>query len=258
MTLQEFRSLGFWTVLRREVNRFWTIRRQTLVAPLLETYLYISVFGAALGSRISTLEGVPYITYIIPGLIMMAFAMNAFGNNSSSVFQQKIQRAIDDQLASPISNLELLLAFAAGGFLRGLTIATITFTTANLLVDLPLVHPLLFVGSLLLIGVFFALFGVLIGVIAESFDNIAFYQSFVMQPLIFLGGIFYSVTLLPDTFETISRFNPIFYMINTVRYGMLGASDVNPVVSLSAIAVASLVLFGLVHSLFQRGYKLRA
>lgn len=249
--------LGFLTVLRREVTRFWSIKRQTLLAPLLETYLYISIFGAALGSRIKELDGVPYIDFIIPGLIMMTFAMNAFSNNSSTILQQKIQRAIDDQLASPVSNLELMAAFALGGFLRGAMIAAVVFLTANALVDLPLAHPLLFAGSLVVIGLFFALAGVLVGVLAETFDNISFYQTFIIQPLIFLGGVFYSVSLLPELAQTATRFNPIFYMINTVRYGMLGQSDVNPYLSLLMVGIGTAVLFAINVQVFRRGYKLR-
>jgi ABC-2 type transport system permease protein len=251
--------LRFWTVLRRELTRFWGIKRQTILGPLLETYLYISVFGAALGSRINELEGHPYIVFILPGLIMMTFAMNTFSNNSSSLLQQKIQRAIDDQLASPVSNTQLLLAFAAGGLIRGTLIASITYATALLLVDdLPLVHPGMLLLSFLLIGSFFAMLGILVGLRSEKFDDMSFYQTFVLQPLIFLGGVFYSAILLPEPFATLTRLDPIYYMINTVRYSMLGHADVNPALSLSVIAIAAGLLFALNYRLFQRGYKLRA
>lgn len=258
MILAVPRALGFFTVLRRELNRFLVIKRQTILAPLLETYLYISIFGAALGSRISSLDGVSYVTFIVPGLIMMTFTMNAFSNNSSSLLQQKIQRAIDDQLASPVSNFELLAAFTLGGFLRGALIATITFLTASVLIDLPVVHPAMLLLSLFIIGLFFALAGVFVGVRAETFDNISFYQSFIVQPLIFLGGVFYSAALLPEPFKTLTHFNPLFYMINTVRYGFLGRSDVNPWAALAVLSVVTLALFVVVFRLFKRGYKLRA
>lgn len=253
----EGRLLGFLTVLRRELARFWSIKRQTLFAPFGETYLYISVFGAALGSRIHELEGFPYIVYIIPGLIMMTLALNAFSNNASTILQQKLQRAIDDQLSSPVSNLALMGAYVLGGFIRGAIIATIVFITANLLVDLPMAHPWLFFSSLTVIGLLFALAGVLVGVLAEAFDNISFYQTFIIQPLIFLGGVFYSVSLLPPLAQTASHFNPIFYMINTVRYGMLGSSDVNPYITLACLVVALIALFTLNVQIFRRGYKLR-
>src|SRR4051794_41541963 len=132
------------------------IKKQTLGAPLLETFLYISVFGAALGSRIDKLHGIDYVVFVIPGLIMMAWSTNAFANNSSSILQQKFQGAIQDQLSSPASPLELLFAFSIGGFLRGLIVATVTFTVATILVDVPVEHPLVLVPSLLLVGFFFA------------------------------------------------------------------------------------------------------
>lgn len=249
--------IGFYSVLRRELSRFWKIKRQTLFGPLLETYLYISVFGAALGSRIDTLDGVEYIVFIIPGLVLMAMSMNAFSNNASSLLQQKVQRAIDDQLASPVSNSSLMAAFTLGGLIRGAIISTITLLTASLLVDLPFEHPLLLVSSLLICGLFFASIGVLVGLRSMTFDNLSFYQSFIIQPLIFLGGIFYSVSLLPEPFQTLTQFNPIFYMINTVRYGMIGTSDTNPYISLTVISAVTVLLVGLNLHLFKKGYRLR-
>jgi ABC-2 type transport system permease protein len=250
--------LPFWTVLRRELSRFWGIKRQTILGPVLETYLYISVFGASLGSRISELDGVRYVVFIIPGLLMMSFALNAFSNNSASIMQQKILRSIDDQLASPVTNTQLLLAYGFGGLARSIVITTVTYLTAVLLVhDLPMAHPLLFIMSMLSIGFFFAMAGVLVGLRAEKFDDLSLYQDFILRPLIFLGGVFYSASLLPGIFETLTRFNPIYYMINTVRYSMLGEADVNIAVSLSLIIAAALALFAVNYRLFQRGYKLR-
>lgn len=250
--------LPFWTVLRRELSRFWGIKRQTILGPVLETYLYISVFGAALGSRISELDGHRYIVFIIPGLLMMSFAMNTFSNNASSIMQQKLQKSIDDQLASPVSNTQLLLAYAAGGFVRAVLITAITFATAWVLVDdLPMAHPLLFILSFFLIGLFFAMAGVLVGLRSEKFDDLSLYQTFILQPLIFLGGVFYSADLLPPVFRAITEFNPIYYMINTVRYSMLGSADVNVAISLSVIGAFAFALFGVNYVLFKRGYKLR-
>ncbi len=252
------RQIRFLTLVRREVNRFFKIKRQTLGAPLLETFLYISVFGAALGSRIRELEGFDYIVFIVPGLIMMAWATNAFANNSSSILQQKFQRSIDDQLSSPASPLELLVALSLGGFLRGMIVASLTFIAASLLVDLPVDQVLVLIPSLFLVGFFFASLGVLVGVRAEQFDDVSFAQTFVLQPLIFLGGVFYSATLLPEPFETLTLFNPVYYMISLVRYGFLGVSDANVGLSLGLLALATAVLFTLNLRLFMRGYKLRA
>jgi ABC-2 type transport system permease protein len=251
-------QIRFLALVRREVNRFFKIKRQTVAAPLLETFLYISVFGAALGTRIDELHGYDYVVFIIPGLIMMALAMNAFSNNSSSILQQKFQRAIDDQLSSPASPLELLLGFSLGGFLRGLIVATLTFAAASLLVDIPIEQPLILFPGLLLVGMFFSQLGVFVGVRAEQFDDVSFYQTFILQPLIFLGGIFYSASLLPEPFETLTQFNPVYYMINLVRYGFLGYSEANIALSLGLPTLAALAIFAVNFTLFSRGYKLRA
>jgi len=251
-------QIRFATLWRREVNRFMKIKKQTLGAPLLETFLYITIFGAALGSRIKQLHGIDYILFVTPGLIMMAFSINAFTNNSSSILQQKFQGAIQDQLSSPASPAELLLAFSLGGFMRGLIVATIAFVVAAILAGLGVDHVLVLIPSLFLVGFFFAQLGVLIGVRAEQFDDVAFAQTFILQPLIFLGGVFYSAALLPQPFETLTRFNPIFYMINLVRYGFVGFSEVSIPLSLLALTAATATLFAVNLRLFSTGYRLRA
>ncbi len=251
-------QIRFTTLWRREVNRFMKIKKQTVGAPLLETFLYISVFGAALGSRVGKLHGIDYVVFVIPGLIMMSFSINSFANNSASILQQKFQGAIQDQLSSPASPLELLLAFSLGGLMRGLMVATLTFVAASLLVDLPVDHILVLLPSLFLVGFFFAQLGVLIGVRAEQFDDVAFAQTFVLQPLIFLGGVFYSATLLPEPFQTLTHFNPLFYMINLVRYGFVGFTEVSVALSLLALTAATAALFAVNLRLFSRGYRLRA
>src|SRR6185295_10298158 len=154
-------QIRFFTLSRREVNRFMKIKKQTIGAPLLETFLYISVFGAALGSRIDKLHGIDYVVFVIPGLIMMAWAINAFSNNASSILQQKFQGAIQDQLSSPASPIQLLLAFSLGGFLRGMLVATLTFVAASILIGVPVEHVVVLIPSLLLVGFFFAQLGVL-------------------------------------------------------------------------------------------------
>ena len=251
-------QIRFATLWRREVNRFMKIKKQTLGAPLLETFLYIMVFGAALGSRIKHLHGIDYILFVIPGLIMMSFSTNSFANNSSSILQQKFQGAIQDQLSSPASPLELLLAFSLGGFMRGLIVATLTFVVSVVLVGLPVDHVIVLIPSLALVGFFFSQLGVLTGVRAEQFDDVSFVQTFVLQPLIFLGGVFYSAALLPQPFETLTRFNPIYYMINLVRYGFVGFTEVSIALSLLALTAATAALFLVNLRLFGQGYKLRA
>jgi ABC-2 type transport system permease protein len=251
-------QIRFATLWRREVSRFMKIKKQTLGGPLLETFLYITVFGAALGSRIKEVHGIKYILFVIPGLIMMALATNAFTNNSSSILQQKFQGAIHDQLSSPASPAELLLAFALGGFVRGLMVATIAFVVSLALVGLPVDHVIVLIPALFLVGFFFANLGVLIGVRAEQFDDVAFAQTFVLQPLIFLGGVFYGASFLPQPFETLTRFNPIFYMISLVRYGFVGFTEVSIPLSLLALSAATAALFAANLRLFSKGYRLRS
>ena len=248
----------FFALTNREVSRFVKIKGQTIGAPLLETFLYISVFGAALGSRVGDLDGVEYVVYVIPGLILMAWAINAFTNNASSILQQKFQRSIDDQLSSPAGPMQLLMALTLGGFLRGMTISVLTFLAASLLVDLPVVHAWAAILSLLLVGFFFAQLGVLIGVRAEQFDDVSFAQTFVLQPLIFLGGVFYSASLLPEPYQTLTHFNPVYYMTSLVRYGFLGHADVNVAGSFLALAFATAALFLVNYRIFKTGYKLRS
>ena len=243
---------------RREVTRFWKIKRQTLGAPLLETFLYISVFGAALGSRIHHLHGFRYIIFVVPGLIMMAWATSAFANNSSSILQQKFVRAIDDQLSSPASPVELLLGFTLGGFLRGLTVASITTGVSIVLISMPIAEPLVLIPSLIIVGLFFAQLGVLVGVRAEQFDDVALYQTFMLQPLIFLGGVFYSASLLPEPFQTLTHFNPIYYMIGLVRYGFIGYHETNIAISFALLVLATTALFLNNLRIFTRGRYLRA
>jgi ABC-2 type transport system permease protein len=189
---------------------------------------------------------------------MMAWAINAFSNNASSILQQKFQRSIDDQLSSPASPLELLLAFSLGGFLRGMTVAVLTFLASSVLVGVPVHHILVLIPALFLVGFFFAQLGVLVGIRAEQFDDVSFAQTFVLQPLIFLGGVFYSASLLPEPFQTLTHFNPIYYMINLTRYGFLGFSEANVALSLGLLSLATFALFALNYRLFLRGYKLRA
>ncbi|MGK2954675.1 MAG: ABC transporter permease [Solirubrobacterales bacterium] len=248
----------FFALTKREVSRFVKIKGQTIGAPLLETFLYISVFGAALGSRVGDLDGVDYVVYVIPGLILMAWAINAFTNNASSILQQKFQRSLDDQLSSPAGPMQLLMALTLGGFLRGMTISVLTFLAASLLVDLPVEHAWAAVVSLLLVGFFFAQLGVLIGVRAEQFDDVSFAQTFVLTPLIFLGGVFYSASLLPEPYQTLTHFNPVYYMTSLVRYGFLGQADVNVAGSLLALALATSALFLINYRIFKTGYKLRS
>ncbi|MCW2972728.1 MAG: type transporter [Thermoleophilia bacterium] len=252
------RQIRFFSLLRRELYRFWKIKRQTVAAPLLESFLYISVFGAALGSRVGNLHGVDYVVFIVPGLVLMAWAMNAYMNNASSILQQKMERAIDDQLTSPASPLELLMAFSLGGFVRGGMVSMLTLTGSALLVDVPFEHPFVLALSLALSGMFFAQLGVFTGLRAVNWDDITFIQTFLLQPLIFVGGVFYSATLLPAPFDTITKFDPIYYMIGLVRYGTIGFHEIDITLALGGLFLVTAALVALNVRLFTTGWRLRA
>jgi ABC-2 type transport system permease protein len=251
------RRVRVGALLGREIARFMKIKRQTLGAPILETFLYISVFGAALGHAIHLIHGYRYIVFVLPGLIMMAFATNAFANNSSSILQQKFTHSLDDQLSSPASPFELLLGFTLGGFIRGVLVAGISYAVAGALAGEPVRHPLVLIPSLILVGLFFAQAGVLVGVRARQFDDVALYQTFVLQPLIFVGGVFYSATSLPQPWGTLTHFDPVYYMIALVRYGFIGYHEISIVIAFVALFFATVALFVLNLWIFTKGRYLR-
>ena len=251
-------QIRFVALVRREVTRFTKIKRQTLGAPLLETFLYISVFGAALGSRIDELHGIDYVVFIIPGLIMMAWAINAFSNNSSSILQQKFQRAIDDQLSSPASPLQLLLAFSLGGFLRGMIVATLTFTAASFLVDIGVEHILVLIPV-----------AVPRGLLLRPARRPGGREGGAVRRRLLRPDLRAPAADLPgrglllrlaaeEPFQTLTHFNPIYYMINLVRYGFLGYTEANVAMSLAVLSAATPALFAVNLRLFTSGYKLRA
>ena len=252
------RQIRVASLIRREVLRFWKIKRQTIGGPLLETFLYICVFGAALGRRIHDLDGYRYIIFVIPGLIMMSWAINAFANNSSSILQQKFSRSVDDQLSSPASPTELLVGFTLGGFLRGLLVSSIAYAASYALVQEPVANALILFPSLIIVGLFFAQAGVAIGVRAQQFDDVALYQTFLLTPLIFLGGVFYSATLLPQPFRTLTHFNPVYYMIGLVRYGFIGYHATNIPISFGLLVLATAALFAWNWRVFTTGKYLRS
>jgi ABC-2 type transport system permease protein len=188
---------------------------------------------------------------------MMAWALNAFSNNSSSILQQKFTRSIDDQLSSPASPMQLLLGFTLGGFIRGFIVSALTYIVAALLLSLPVTHALVLIPGLILVGLFFAQAGVLVGVRAEQFDDVALYQTFVLQPLIFLGGVFYGASLLPEPWQTLTRFNPVYYMIALVRYGFIGYHDTSIPLAFGFLVLFTVALFAVNYRIFAQGRYLR-
>jgi ABC-2 type transport system permease protein len=234
--------------------KVWT---QTLLSPLLTSLLYIVVFGYGLGSRIQQVNSIPYLEFVLPGLVLMSIITGSYGNTSSSLFDAKRERYIDDILISPITPLQMALAYVLGGVLRGVLVGVGTFTLAIPMAGLPAEHPLLLIATALTASTIFSCIGVVTGILATRVDHIFFLTSIVIQPLAFMGGVFYSVKMLPAPLAVATYFNPIFYAINAFRFAALGISDVPVYPSLGALAVFAVLSFLGTTELLRRGYKLR-
>ncbi len=249
--------IGLSTLFVKEVRRFSKVWFQTVMSPLITTSLYFLVFGVALGSRLRTVDGVPYIEYVVPGLIMLGMINNAFLNTSSSLFQSKINGTIVDVLVSPLGATEILVAYVGAAVLRALIVGVLVWLVSVAFSGWQVAHALLTLFFAVTVSACFALLGLLTAIWAEKFDQLSAVPNFVLTPLTFLGGVFYSVKMLPSPWSAISRLNPILYMVNGLRQGLLGVSDVD--VRWSAVAVSGLlvVLVALAAFVLGRGYKLR-
>ncbi len=246
------------TIARREVARILRIWGQTLVPPAITMTLYFLIFGNLIGSRIGEMDGITYMDFIVPGLVMMAVIQNAYGNISSSFFGAKFGRHVEELLVSPMPNWVILGGYVAGGVLRGMMVGVIVLGIAMLFTHVRIPHPLVTFTTVLLGATIFSLAGFVNAVYAKKFDDIAIVPTFILTPLTYLGGVFYSVTLLPGWAETATRLNPIFYMVNAFRYGLLGTSDV-PVTTAYALMGFFVVALGwLGLHLLRKGTGLRS
>lgn len=250
-------AVGFLTLLRREVYRFIVLPNQTIIPPILNAALYITIFGYALGSRIREIDGVSYILYIFPGLVMMNAINGAYMNTTSSLYIARNERFIQDLLVSPISYMEMVTAYTLGGALRGFLVggATLLLGFAVFGVHLHDLGATLF--FLAISALVCAAFGNIVGLWAERWDHVAICLNYVITPLVFLGGVFYSVRMLPGIFMNANLVNPIFYIVNGFRYGILGVADVSPYASGAVATAIFLALFWIDVVLFRRGYRLR-
>ncbi len=249
---------GFRWLARREVLRVSKLWTQTVLAPVLSSMLFILVFGLSLGARIRDIDGFAYSEFIVPGLIAMAMVQAAYSNNASTHYQARSDRYVNDVLSAPMHPWQMNLGFIAGGFVRALMIGVALTALAIPLTNVPLEEPLVLAAAVVLSLILFSALGTVVGIFADQWDHTAFVTNVVILPLAFVGGVFYSVELLPSPWEEISHVNPIFYLVQAVRYGFLGASDVNIVLSLVVIGAATLALFAVNLRLFSKGYRLRA
>ncbi len=248
---------GLNTLLYKELLRFYKVWLQTLLAPIITALLYFLVFAHALEEHVQVYDGVSYTAFLIPGLIMMSIIQNAFANSSSSLIQSKITGNIVFVLLSPLSYLEFYLAFLLAAMVRGIAVGIGVCVVAVAFVELPVHSVTVLLAFALLGSAVLGSLGIIAGIWAEKFDQLAGFQNFVVLPLSFLSGVFYSIHSLPPFWQGVSHFNPFFYMIDGFRYGFFGVSDVNPWRSLGVTAVSFAVLGAITLFLLKRGYKLR-
>ena len=217
--------IGFGTLIKREVGRFFSVYRQTVLPGLITSALYIAIFGFTLEQRISEIQGIPYTLFILPGLIMMNTLTNATANTSSSMLQMKLLQQLPDLLTAPLSGLEISLAYIIGGTVRGMVNGILVMVLGILLIGMPVYDLFGTIVFIFLVSWAFSSMGLLLGQLSDSWDQLSMMQNFFLTPLSFLGGIFYSITMLPDWAQTLSYINPIYYMINGIRFTILGVSD---------------------------------
>jgi ABC-2 type transport system permease protein len=251
------RHRGLIALSARESHRVLKLWTQTVAAPILSSFLFILVFGLSLGSRIKQIDGIDYEVFIVPGLIAMAMIQATYANNSASVFQARFDRYLNDVLAAPMRPWEVNLALSIGGIVRALLIGGGLMACALAVVDVPVRHPLELLLAVTLSLVLFSSFGVIVGVYANSWDHTAFVTNIVILPLTFLGGVFYSVDRLPAPWHEISHANPIFYLLNAVRYGFLGTSDVSVLLSLGVTGALAAAMVAWSSWLFRTGHRLK-
>ncbi|CCN33076.1 putative ABC-type multidrug transport system,permease component [Vibrio nigripulchritudo SO65] len=249
---------AFKSLLAKEINRFMRIWVQTLVPPAITMTLYFIIFGSLIGSRIGEMGGFTYMEYIVPGLIMMSVITNSYSNVASSFFSSKFQKNIEELLVAPVPNYIIIAGFVMGGVVRGLLVGVIVTLVSLFFVDLQVEHWGIIIATVFLTSVVFSLGGLINAVFAGTFDDISIIPTFVLTPLTYLGGVFYSISLLPEFWQWVSKINPIVYMVNAFRYGFLGVSDVGIATSFGVLGVFIVGLYAVAHYLVAKGIGLRS
>jgi ABC-2 type transport system permease protein len=253
----QFNSVALWTLVKREMIRSLKVINQVIWPPIISTLLYVFVFGVALGSRISSVQGVTYAQFLIPGLIMLQVIDSSYGECSSSVFQGRFMNSIQEMLIAPMSAFEIVFGYVLGSLVRAFLIAVLITALGAILVHTWPQNWPLYIVVLTLVSVLFSSLGVIFGLMAEKFDHLAVLTTFVITPLTFVGGVFTSAQMLPPTLRTLELFNPIFYTIDAFRYSYTGSSYLPLYVSVTAIAVLAVAALGIALRMTATGYKLR-
>jgi len=250
--------IGTWAIYRSEMARTFRTLLQSLVAPVVSTSLYFVVFGTAIGSRIEEVDGVQYGAFIVPGLIMLTVLTQSISNASFGIYFPKFVGTIYELLSAPISYLEIVIGFVGAAATKSLLIGLIIYVTANFFVTLPVQHPVAMLAFLVLTCISFSLFGFIIGIWAQNFDQLQLVPLLIVSPLVFLGGAFYSISMLPPAWQTVTLFNPVVYLISGFRWSFFGTADVGVGVSIAAIAGFTLLCLGVVWWIFRTGYRIRS
>ena len=249
---------AFKTILSKEVMRFLRIWVQTLVPPAITMTLYFVIFGNLIGSQIGDLDGFKYIEYIIPGLIMMSVITNSYSNVVSTFFTAKMFGHIQEMLISPVPNHIILMGYIGGGMARGLIVGLIVTLLSLFFSSLTIQHPFITIVIVVLTSMLFSIAGLINAIYAKSFDDITIIPTFVLTPLTYLGGVFYSINMLSEFWQNVSLANPVLYMVNGFRYGILGISDISPMASFSLLAVFIVALYGFAYYLLKKGVGIRS
>jgi ABC-2 type transport system permease protein len=250
--------IALYTIVRREIRRFTRIWAQTLLPPAITMSLYFIIFGTLIGSRIGEMGGFSYMEFIVPGLIMMSVITNSYSNVVSSFYSAKFQRNVEEMLVSPMPNWVILVGYIMGGMARGIIVGFIVTMLSLFFTDLQ-VHSLsVVIGVTLLTSILFATGGFINAMLANSFDDVSIVPTFILTPLTYLGGVFYSISLLSDFWQGVSQLNPILYMVSTFRYGILGSSDINIYLSIGVILVFVVSLFCIALNMLSKGKGIRS
>ena len=251
------RFRGPWTLLKKEMLRFWRVGFQTVAAPVITALLYLLIFSHVLAGHVQVYQDVPYTAFLIPGLIMMSILQNAFANSSSSLIQSKVMGNLIFVLLTPLTHFEFFFAFLCAAIIRGLVVGLCIYLVAMWVVDIHIIHPWMIIAFALLGSALLGTFGIIAGIWADRFDQMAVFQNFIIMPLSFLSGVFYSIHSLPPFWQKVSQLNPFFYMIDGFRYGFFGQGDISPLISLCIVGTSFLVLALVTLKMLKSGYKLR-
>ncbi|MBI2436215.1 MAG: ABC transporter permease [Candidatus Magasanikbacteria bacterium] len=249
--------IGLHTFVAKEISRFLRVFIQSLVSPWINAFLYIFIFGVVVGTRIDTIAGVKYIDFVLPGILMMNLISASFSQSSSSLYFQRFARHIEEILVSPLSYVEMVVGYVVGALARALVVGIGVYVIAIIFSAATMAHVLLFLFYSIAISIMFALVGLIIGLWADNFEQLFIFNTFVITPLIFLGGMFNSVTMLPENIQTIARLNPFFYFVDGLRYSMIGIRESNPWVGFGIIVILLVSLLIIVWILFKRGWRIR-